>query len=97
MKRLFIVFAIMLLSCVDVFASQVGVTTSPLKGSPINVFNESGTNLIFILPVNIQVEIIDLNPLKNVPYSTFIKVKVLQGEHKGEIGLVGEDLIIPEK
>lgn len=97
MKKFFVTIGIMLIACSTVLAGQVGITTSPLKDSPINVFNESNSDLLFILPVGIRVEIIDLNPIKNVPYYNFIKVKILEGEFVGKIGLVGKDLVVVKR
>jgi len=93
MRNILIVLAIVIISCATALAAQVGITKGLTKDGNINIWVET-TNVLFVVPSGIKVEVMDVNPLKDVPYSTFIKVKILEGEHSGKIGLAGKENVL---
>ncbi|HAK87559.1 MAG TPA: hypothetical protein DCP24_00545 [Nitrospiraceae bacterium] len=96
MKRIiFVIFAVVLIYGLS-YAGQLGLTKSSFKNNNTNVYTES-LQFLFVLQDNVQIEILGDADL-NVPYTKgkYVKIKILEGNHKGQFGVVGKDCIYVE-
>lgn len=96
MKKLLLILVVLIFSYTMSFAGQEGVTKAPHKTNHTNVFRKS-FQPSFTLPDGISVEILGIaNPSPSYPKNEWLEIKVLEGEHKDKIGIVGKDNISKE-